>query len=37
MIDRVLQSPDDASVRSAVREEVRTLCNRFPLYDFVVA
>ncbi len=37
LIDRVLQSPDDESVRSRVREEVRTLCNRFPLYDFVVA
>jgi glycine hydroxymethyltransferase len=37
LIDRVLQSPDDESVRSSVREEVKALCNRFPLYDFVVA
>ncbi len=32
MILRVLKSPEDASVRRAVREEVRALCARFPIY-----
>jgi len=32
LIDRVLQAPDDASVKSTVREEVRALAKRFPLY-----
>ncbi|MBI4249976.1 serine hydroxymethyltransferase [Candidatus Uhrbacteria bacterium] len=31
-IDRVLANPDDDSVKQAVREEVRTLCRRFPIY-----
>jgi glycine hydroxymethyltransferase len=37
LIDRVLQSPDDEEVRDAVRQEVKALCDQFPLYDFVVA
>jgi glycine hydroxymethyltransferase len=36
-IDRVLQAPDDVNVQASVQEDVRSLCNRFPLYDFVVA
>jgi glycine hydroxymethyltransferase len=32
LIDRVLQAPDDESVKSKVREEVRALTQRFPLY-----
>ena len=37
LIDRVLQSPNDVEVQDAVRSEVKALCERFPLYDFVVA
>ncbi|MDB4875768.1 MAG: Serine hydroxymethyltransferase [Gemmatimonadetes bacterium] len=33
LIDRVLQAPDDAGVKAAVREEVRALTRRFPLYQ----
>jgi len=32
LIDRVLAAPEDAGVASAVRDEVRTLAARFPLY-----
>src|SRR6184192_3669526 len=32
LIDRVLRAPDDSSVKAAVREEVRALAKRFPLY-----
>ncbi|HEY4129872.1 MAG TPA: serine hydroxymethyltransferase [Gemmatimonadaceae bacterium] len=32
LIDRVLKAPADASVKSAVRNEVRELTKRFPLY-----
>jgi glycine hydroxymethyltransferase len=32
LIERVLAAPDDASVTAAVRDEVRTLTARFPLY-----
>lgn len=37
LIDRVLQEPDDESVISNVKEEVKELCEQFPLYDFVTA
>jgi len=37
LIDRVLQAPHDDATRADVRAEVRALCDRFPLYDFVVA
>jgi len=37
LIDRVLDAPDDEAVRESVRSDVHALCNRFPLYDFVVA
>lgn len=37
LIDRVLQEPDDESVISKVKEEVKELCEQFPLYDFVTA
>ena len=33
LIDRVLCAPDDASVKSSVREEVRALTRAFPLYS----
>lgn len=32
LITRVLRSPGDGTVISSVREEVRTLCSKFPLY-----
>ncbi|HEX8942641.1 MAG TPA: serine hydroxymethyltransferase [Gemmatimonadaceae bacterium] len=32
LIDRVLKAPDDASLKSRVREEVRLLVKGFPLY-----
>lgn len=32
LIDRVLSCPDDASVKATVREEVRALTAKFPLY-----
>jgi len=32
LIDRVLKAPEDAAVKSRVREEVRTLVQGFPLY-----
>jgi glycine hydroxymethyltransferase len=32
LIDRVLAAPDDASVAGKVREEVKALATRFPLY-----
>ncbi len=31
-VARVLAAPDDESVSNAVRDDVRTLCRRFPLY-----
>jgi len=37
LIDRVLQAPQDESVRHAVRQEVGDLCERFPLYDVAIA
>jgi len=37
LIDRVLQAPEDERVRTSVRSDVRALCERFPLYDFVTA
>ncbi len=37
LIDRVLSKPADEAVQQQVRDEVRALCQRFPLYDFVVA
>jgi glycine hydroxymethyltransferase len=35
MIDRVLSDVENERVRKTVRGEVRELCDRFPLYDFV--
>lgn len=37
LLDRVLEQPADEAVQHAVREEVRTLCAQYPLYDFVLA
>ena len=33
MISRVLKSPEDALIRSHVRQEVRELCQGFPIYQ----
>jgi glycine/serine hydroxymethyltransferase len=32
LIDRVLKAPEDAAVKSQVRDQVRTLVQGFPLY-----
>ncbi|MDR9419319.1 serine hydroxymethyltransferase [Gracilimonas sp.] len=37
LIDRVLQKPEDEQNHKKVEQEVRDLCDRFPLYDFVTA
>ncbi len=37
LIDRVLRDLENETTRIAVRREVRELCRRFPLYDFVTA
>lgn len=37
LIDRVLQKPDDNEVIENVKEEVKEICDNFPLYDFVTA
>jgi len=33
MFSRVLKSPDDSTIRSHVREEIRELCQGFPIYE----
>lgn len=37
LIDKVLQKPEDESVHKKVEAQVKELCSRFPLYDFVIA
>lgn len=37
LIDKVLQKPEDEDLQTKVEQEVRDLCDRFPLYDFVTA
>ncbi len=37
LIDRVLQKPGDESLLQKTKEDVKDLCSRFPLYDFVTA
>ncbi len=37
LIDRVLSRMGDEQVQQTVKGEVKALCERFPLYDFVVA
>ena len=37
LIGEVLAAPEDPAVQSAVRERVRLLCGRFPLYDAAAA
>jgi glycine hydroxymethyltransferase len=37
LIDEVLSDPDNEAVHERVRRDVHALCERFPLYDFVVA
>jgi glycine hydroxymethyltransferase len=36
LIDRVLLAPEDASVAAKVRDEVKTLAGKFPLYPVSV-
>jgi len=35
LINKVLQNPNDESVHASVTNEVKSLCENFPLYDFV--
>lgn len=37
LIDQVLQKPEDESNRKKVKQQVREMCEKFPLYDFVTA
>lgn len=37
LIDKVLQKPEDEDIRKEVKNQVKELCDRFPLYDFVTA
>ena len=37
LIDKVLQNPESEDTHKKVEQEVRDLCDRFPLYDFVTA
>ena len=37
LIDRVLSDPTNEDVRSEVHNDVKALCDRFPLYDMAVA
>jgi glycine hydroxymethyltransferase len=37
LIDTVLQNPESEDVQEKVAGEVRAMCERFPLYDFVTA
>ncbi len=37
LIDTVLQNPEDDATLKRVKQQVRDLCEQFPLYDFVIA
>ncbi|MBD3615925.1 MAG: serine hydroxymethyltransferase [Gracilimonas sp.] len=37
LIDKILQKPEDEDNQKKVEQEVRDLCDQFPLYDFVTA
>tara|TARA_R110002096_G_scaffold87831_2_gene201433 strand:+ start:4378 stop:5676 length:1299 start_codon:yes stop_codon:yes gene_type:complete len=37
LVDTVLQNPTDDSIHQKVTAQVKELCERFPLYDFVTA
>lgn len=37
LIDTVLQDPEDESTINSVKNDVKSLCREFPLYDFVTA
>jgi glycine hydroxymethyltransferase len=37
LIDTVLQKPEDETVISSVKTQVKEMCDKFPLYDFVTA
>ena len=34
MIDRVLKEPEDEKLANVIKNEIRELCNHFPLYNF---
>ena len=33
MYGKVLNNPDDSQIKAQVREEVKALCQRFPVYE----
>jgi len=35
-ISRIISSPEDLSVRKEVRISIGELCDKFPLYDYLV-
>lgn len=37
LIDRILKNPNSENVQHEVAGEIKSLCNEFPLYDFVTA
>ncbi len=37
LIDEVLQKPEDEANRVKVKQQVREMCEKFPLYDFITA
>lgn len=37
LIDKVLQDPENETLLTNVKQEVKELCDHFPLYDFVTA
>lgn len=37
LIDKVLQNPDDSANLQAVKKDVSSMCDNFPLYNFVTA
>ncbi|NND71388.1 MAG: serine hydroxymethyltransferase [Rhodothermales bacterium] len=37
LIDKVLMNPNNEDIISQVRSEVKAICRKFPLYDFVTA
>ena len=37
LIDRILKNPNSENVQYEVSGEIKSLCEQFPLYDFVTA
>lgn len=37
LIDKVIQNPTDETIHKGVTNEVKELCEKFPLYDFITA